>query len=189
MSRRTRKRSKKGSRKISTRSSAQSSSSGAKAPSIEADRRASPAAMVLALVLATGLVYQSVRIVAQLSASRTLFEAEELGIAMVQTGRGNSFLVERMVGRLQVAGARAPWDPRIPLAAGGLSMIDGDVNAAVDAYRRAIAIEPRPEIYFNLGHALLALGEPDEALTAFGAAVRLDPGRRADVPAALRRRL
>jgi tetratricopeptide (TPR) repeat protein len=143
----------------------------------------------LSLALLACLAYQSNRSASLLTANRTLLEAESLGIAILQSGSGDRRLVEQSLERLRLAVAKAPFDSRIPLAAGSLSLLEGDRAAAVDWYRRALDTEARPEIYFNLGRALWLLAETDEALDAFRAAVRLDPSRRSAVPAELQARL
>ncbi|MCG3128195.1 MAG: DNA ligase [Phycisphaerae bacterium] len=51
-----------------------------------------------------------------------------------------------------------------------------DFDGAVNAYRRAIALEPRfPEVYFNLGNALRGLAKPDAAIEMYHLAAAQDP--------------
>lgn len=51
-----------------------------------------------------------------------------------------------------------------------------DFDGAVDAYHRAIALEPRfPEAYFNLGNALRGLSRPDAAIEMYSLAAAQDP--------------
>jgi protein O-GlcNAc transferase len=51
-----------------------------------------------------------------------------------------------------------------------------DLEAAADAYRKAIQLQPTHFLaYLNLGHALLQLGQLDAAETTYQASLRLDP--------------
>ena len=52
----------------------------------------------------------------------------------------------------------------------------GRLEAAMDAYRRAIAIDPgHANAYSNLGVLLRATGKPSEAEAAYRTAIRLNP--------------
>ncbi len=51
----------------------------------------------------------------------------------------------------------------------------GDVAAAVASYRRAVEIDPLPEALNNLGHALVRLGRPAEAVDPLRRAVAARP--------------
>jgi hypothetical protein len=51
-------------------------------------------------------------------------------------------------------------------AEGDQALVDGRYAEALDAYRRAAAIEPDPALDYNLGRTLQALGRSAEALTA-----------------------
>ena len=53
----------------------------------------------------------------------------------------------------------------------------GLFEEACAAYRRAIAIEPRPAVHESLGLVLVDLGRLDEAIASLREAIRLDPGR------------
>jgi tetratricopeptide (TPR) repeat protein len=68
---------------------------------------------------------------------------------------------------------------------GNLSLHRGQLEAAIAAYRRALAIDPaHPEANYNCGIALLGSSRPAEALERFDAALRARP----DYPAALNHR-
>jgi hypothetical protein len=56
---------------------------------------------------------------------------------------------------------------------------------AIESYRAAAALEPRPEIYLNLGRAESA-HNPDEARRDFALAVRLDSRLARVVPPLMR---
>ncbi|HYR29406.1 MAG TPA: tetratricopeptide repeat protein, partial [Thermoanaerobaculia bacterium] len=45
---------------------------------------------------------------------------------------------------------------------------------AVESYRQALAISPRPEVYMEIGNLLVELGRIDEAVDALVAAARYD---------------
>jgi len=67
----------------------------------------------------------------------------------------------------------------------------GDLDAAMEAYRRALEIKPdQPEPRRNYGLALLTKGRPDQSLEQLNVAARLDPNLPDvfnDIGAALRR--
>lgn len=90
--------------------------------------------------------------------------------------------------------ARNPHDAALNFFRGNQFLDAGHAAEAVAAFRRCVAAEPgREEFVCNLGHALLALGNIDEAAAALGtlpgsAGARLNLGiaheRRRDLPAA-----
>ena len=61
--------------------------------------------------------------------------------------------------------------------AGGRALESGDSARAIELYRRALqrTTDPPPQVPFNLGLALTAVGQPEEALDALGDAIALDP--------------
>jgi tetratricopeptide (TPR) repeat protein len=60
----------------------------------------------------------------------------------------------------------------------------GNQEAAVDTYRRALAIDERPEIHQALGNVLFELGRRDEAIQEWTYAARFHPQFADDVPVA-----
>ena len=60
----------------------------------------------------------------------------------------------------------------------------GRLEAAADTYDRALALEPRPELYLNRGLVAFRLGDPVQGSTLFSNAFRLNPGLRDAVPEA-----
>lgn len=68
-----------------------------------------------------------------------------------------------------------PWDYRAQTTAGNLAQESGDWTRAVAHFRRALALAERPETRFNLGVALLALGQEDEGLRHLQRSVELNP--------------
>ena len=143
----------------------------------------------ISIVLALALLFQTMRASSQLAANRALRVAEESGLQMLTSDRVERSALLRNLELLRRAATDAPADPRIPMAIGSQYMILGNRSAAARWYRRALAVEARPEIYFNLGRALWLSGQEDESLEAYRAAVKLDPGRRGDVPEEIRSRI
>jgi tetratricopeptide (TPR) repeat protein len=95
-------------------------------------------------------------------------------------------LIATTIQGLRQAVADAPADSRIPLAIGSHYLMLGNVTEAAEWYRRALELEPRPEIYLNLGRAAWAAGDRDAAIEHFRSAVLIEAGLRRSVPPALR---
>ena len=55
----------------------------------------------------------------------------------------------------------------------------GDLRGALEDFRAELTLDPNhpnaPRIFHNIGNSLLALGQPEEAIIAFEAALRRDP--------------
>ncbi len=64
-------------------------------------------------------------------------------------------------------GGRSVWRLQ-----GDLARATGDLSRAIAAYRQALAVQPTPDGYLVLGHALRAQGDSDGAVAAYRAAVR-----------------
>lgn len=84
------------------------------------------------------------------------------------------------------------WDRE--LTEGNLSMAAGDTARALEHFRRALRLGERPETRFNVGMALLAIGDRATGLAELERAVRLNPAvfaqvTNAEVSRALRERL
>lgn len=145
--------------------------------------RARALSLGLALVLVAALVGQTVRTLDRLAASTALRGAEVRTLAAVRRSgpaAGTQLRVE--LARLEEARRRDPGEVGIPLAIGSLYLLLGSNEQAVAAYEEALALEPRPEIYLNLGRAQLAAGRPDEARESFALAVELQPLLKDEVP-------
>ncbi len=57
-----------------------------------------------------------------------------------------------------------------------LALEDGDVDAAIDAYRRCLRLRPdSTEAWINLGRLFAENGDSDSASECFGTALKLDP--------------
>lgn len=144
----------------------------------------SPAlAWLLLLALAAGLVWQTFRANHRFLGNRLPLEVE--AFATQVTAPGGGALLAGLPSVLQALRRAAALDPvqvEIPIAQGNLYLRVGHAGEALAAFQRAVALEPHPEIYFDIGHALLQAGRFDEARRSFALAVRLDPWLRVSVP-------
>jgi Flp pilus assembly protein TadD len=133
-------------------------------------------------VLVLGLSGQTIRWRHRLLASRALREVELLSMAAVSSGRASPQI---MAGNLQALRRAAPLDPvevGIPIARGTQYLLLGRNDAAVQSYAEALALEPRPEGYLNLGRVQWLAGRKEEARRSFATAVRLDPRLASEIP-------
>lgn len=129
-------------------------------------------AVAAALLL---VVVVSVRGEAMLRADLTLNRAERGTESMLASGRIDRLVLRQRIEQLQRATREAPYDSRLPLVVGSHYLLLGDAAQAESWYRRALDIEPRPEIYLNLGRALTAEHKQEEGAEALQAAVDLEP--------------
>lgn len=84
----------------------------------------------------------------------------KLALDMVSPLRAAS-LTRRNLDELEQCRASVPWDVQFPMLMAGNHWIRGDREAARNAYREALEIDRRPEIYLNLGLVELELGDPN----------------------------
>ncbi len=73
----------------------------------------------------------------------------------------------------------APEDPFILDSKGWLDFRRGDMNGAVDALRKALALRPDPEIAAHLGEVLWQMGSREEAAKVWDEALKAAPGNEA----------
>ncbi|HVT18488.1 MAG TPA: O-antigen ligase family protein [Thermoanaerobaculia bacterium] len=144
----------------------------------------SPALAGLLLVaIAAVLVWQTFRASHRFLGNRLPLEVE--AFVTQATAPGGGALLAGLPSVLQALRRAAALDPvqvEIPMAQGNLYLRVGHTGEALAAFQRAIALEPHPEIYFDIGHALLQAGRFDQARRSFALAVRLDPWLRVSVP-------
>jgi hypothetical protein len=133
------------------------------------------AAVAAGVALVAALAGQTVRLRDRILASRLLRRVEVTTIAAAGSGRLSPQLVASNLEALRRAAALDPADAGIPLARGGLYQLLERPEPALAAYREALALEPRPEIYLNLGKAYAMAGREAEARRAFEITRRLDP--------------
>jgi|SRR6185369_5787419 len=136
----------------------------------------------LAVLLVLALVGQTVRRDDRLTAGRLLAHVEGLTMAAVRQGSAPRGLLGANLDALKQAAALDPLEVGVPIARGSQYLIFGDPDLAIESYQAAAALEPRPEIYLNLGRAQLSARRVDEARRSFALAVRLDPRLASAVP-------
>lgn len=140
----------------------------------------------LLAVLLAALLAQGHRFGDRLTASSTLRQAELLSLQATRMGEQGRGLLRLNLQALRRARQRDGAEVGIPMAMGSIHRLLGNPQAAADAYREALALEPRPEIYLNLGLAQSEAGDLDAARASFAKAVALSPTLRREVPRALR---
>jgi tetratricopeptide (TPR) repeat protein len=131
-------------------------------------------AVPLTLLLALALAGQTVRWRDRMEASRLLSTAEALTLG-VAAGRVPSLAVGDNLVALRKAAALDPLEVGIPIARGSQYLLLDRPEAAEEAYLEALRLEPRSEVYLDLGRAQWMAGRREEALRNFGLAMRLDP--------------
>lgn len=146
------------------------------------------ASLVLALLVAAAVWVQVGRAGERLEASRRVREVEGRSLAMVTQGQVIRQVVEAHLRELETVREVAPGDVAVPMSIGSQYLMTGRAEAAVRSYQEALDVEPRPEVYLNLGRAQLALGDEEAAREAFTAAQTLAPNVRREVPRRFRLR-
>ncbi|HEX7181168.1 MAG TPA: tetratricopeptide repeat protein [Thermoanaerobaculia bacterium] len=137
----------------------------------------------LVLLLAVALLGQTARWRARSTAGRILHQVEALTMAAVNAGRAPSYLLVSNLEALRRAAELDPLEIGIPIARGSQHFLLRNARAAIDSYEDALALEPRPEIYFNLGRAHDLAGNAEEARRNYQLGLRLSPRLASEVPA------
>lgn len=148
-------------------------------------RRPSPRRLAAALgaaLAAVALYAHTDRALDRLAVSKRLRAVTVVSRELDRAGRVPRDLVAANLRILREAARLDPTAVGVPVALGGQYMLLERYDAAIAVYREALELEPRPEIYLNLGNALLAAGRPEEAADAYEAAVDLAPNLRRLVP-------
>lgn len=141
--------------------------------------------VALAVVL-VALALQTGRLGDRMRASVALRQAELSTLAVARMGPRGRPLLQGNLRLLRRAAELDPQEAAIPLAIGSLHLLLDNPLAAIEAYEKALALEPRPEIYLNLGRAQARAGKLEAARHSFTLAVRSDPRLRRQVPKPLR---
>jgi tetratricopeptide (TPR) repeat protein len=140
----------------------------------------------LVVLLAVLLVVQSGRWRNRLLASQLVRQVQLMTASVASSNPGALVkLLPYDLGALRQAADADPSAVEVPLARGSVYLLLKRPQEAADNYRRAIDLEPHPEIYLHLSEALLAAGEVDEARRNYGITVKLDPWLRGSVPSGL----
>jgi tetratricopeptide (TPR) repeat protein len=140
----------------------------------------------LVAVLALGCAAQMVRWRSRMEAGRLLAHVEALSLAVAQQGKAPRRLLQVNLDMLRRAAALDPVEVGVPIARGSQHLLFGSPEAAIEPYRAAAALEPRPEIYLNLGRAEWLAHRPEDARRDFALAFRLDPRLAEAVPPQMR---
>lgn len=148
--------------------------------------RRSPLAWAVALLLALALLGQTGRMRDRITAGRMLRQVELLSMAAIARNELPRGLVPANLQLLRRASVLDPTEIGVPIARGTQYLLLGNGISAAQAYREALKLEPRPETYLNLGRALAAAGQVEEAREQFRVALRLDPRMASVVPPELR---
>lgn len=138
----------------------------------------------LLLLLALALAGQTIRWDDRLTANRALRGIEALTAAAVRVGRAD--VLRANIESLRRMEKRDPLEVGLPLARGSQHLLLRQGQAAISAYEEALKLEPRPEIYLNLGRAQALEGRIEEARQSFRTAVQLSPRLAPEVPAEYR---
>jgi Flp pilus assembly protein TadD len=150
-----------------------------------AGRRPAGRAFWFVLVLLVAALVGQLRLtIARLGASRALDQVELRSKAALAAGRSSRILFAENLQVLRRAAELDPLEPGVPIARGAQHLLLGSAEAAEEAYIDALRLEPRPEIYLNLGRAQLLAGSREAAKYSFRTAVTLDPNLAQFIPAA-----
>jgi tetratricopeptide (TPR) repeat protein len=140
----------------------------------------------LTALLLLALAGQSMRWHARVTAGRLLARVEALTTMARTQGKAPRGLLRANLDDLRRAADLDPVEIGVPIARGSQYLVFGDPEMAIESYRAALALEPRPEIYVYLGLAELAAHRVEDARRDFGLALRLDPRFLLSVPPELR---
>jgi tetratricopeptide (TPR) repeat protein len=136
----------------------------------------------LVALIAAALVVQTGRLRSRIQAGQLLRRVEARTYEAVVTGRLPFEVASANQADLDRAAGLDPLEVGIPLAYGSQYLLMQQPDSAIELYRRALEIEPRPEIYLNLGRAELQSGRIAEARDHFKTALALDPSFFSQIP-------
>lgn len=140
-------------------------------------------------LLAAALALHSRQAYGQWRASRVLAAVETVTQQASRNGRLPPQLGGHHLRLLREAAVLNPAQVDVPVAKGWQYLLMKRPQAAVRAFDEALDLEPRAEVYANLGQAHLAAGDRDAAREAFRRAITLDPSLYYELPASIARSL
>jgi tetratricopeptide (TPR) repeat protein len=117
-----------------------------------------------AVLLLLALAGQTVRALHRVQASRIAGAVQAQAGAAGREGRMPAPLVRGALAALERARELDPVAVEPRAFEGDLLLLAGQEEAAIEAYRRVAAHEPRPETLLHWGEALWRLGRRDEAI-------------------------
>lgn len=138
---------------------------------------------VLLLLLLFAQSWRSARLI---RAQRLLQLVELRTRALIQAGRIPRGPLLENLELLARAKRLDPADVAVRVAVGSELFLLGDHDRARVAYQAALALEPRPEIYLNIGKVWIADGDVERGRPKLVRAVRLDPSLLREIPDELR---
>lgn len=130
---------------------------------------------ILVLVAVAALVFQTRRAGDRIGASKTLLRAEQETLASSSSGQLDPLVLRTNLVLLRAAAKQDPVEVRIPIAIGTMHLLLRSPNEAVAAYRRALEVEERYEIYQNLAEAQRRAGNLKGAQRSHYKALKLAP--------------
>lgn len=140
--------------------------------------------IVLAALAFAALVAQTVRASERLRTSRLLKLVEAVTPQAARAGAPGRTALAHQLQLLRAAQKQEPSNVALVSAAAAQLYLLGRLDEAEAEYRRALAIEPRAEIWLGLGRTLWQKGEPAGAQQVFRRAVALNPRLADQIPAA-----
>jgi tetratricopeptide (TPR) repeat protein len=139
--------------------------------------------LLLALVLQVVWLGLHVRRSVGLWEAERILKSVEMSTAQaLATRRAAPGLLQQNAERLARAELLAPASASIRLARGAQFLLLGMNDKAIAAYEEALRLEPRPEIYLNLGRAQWRARQETAALESLRRALRLDPALLREIP-------
>jgi tetratricopeptide (TPR) repeat protein len=130
----------------------------------------------LCLLLAPVLVIHLRSLLQRLEASRIVHTTGQVAQVAMQSGPVAARpVLQANLTPLRRAASLDPLDVGVPLTTASHYLLLANAPAAIEGYRRGLAIEPRSELYLNLSRALLMAGRREEAVASAATAVTLDP--------------
>jgi Flp pilus assembly protein TadD len=141
--------------------------------------------VLLATLLAVAAILQGLRGIRRLNANRALKTVEAVTLRVAALGSAGHGALAKNLLVLQRAQGDDPSNAALPLARGAQYLLLRRTAEAEAAYREALRLEPRAEVYLNLGRALWLSGQREPARSMFRSAVALCPRFESQLPAGL----